>query len=144
MPHDDPSQPDTESLIAANAAFYDTFEALDMEGMARLWEESDRIFCVHPGWQALRGRKSVLESWEVILANTTRIKFTLTGVEARVEGRLGIVILHENIISQVGKERHSAAAVSTNLFTRDDGGWKLIHHHASLTAMDDEDHGPIN
>ena len=112
MPHDDPSQIGTESLIAANAAFYETFEALDMDGMAGLWEESDRIFCVHPGWQALRGRQSILESWEVILANTTRIKFTLTGVEARVEGELGIVTVHENIISEVGKERHSAAAVS--------------------------------
>ena len=141
-----PANPSHESLLAANRAFYATFEALDLEAMGRLWETSERVFCVHPGWQALRGRDAVLESWGVILANTTRIQITLTGVEARVDGGLGIVTHHEHILSQVGDQRHTASAVSTNLFAydADTSTWMLFHHHASLTAAPDEIDGPVN
>ena len=39
---------------AANAAFYEAFEARDMDAMSEVWEHSDRVVCTHPGWQALR------------------------------------------------------------------------------------------
>lgn len=135
-----------DSLMAANQAFYGAFEALDLDAMAAIWEESDRIFCVHPGWQVLRGHGAVMKSWTAIMANTSRIQFTLTGVEARLSGEVGIVMLHENITSQVGGERHSASAVSTNLFVLDHGSgqWKLFHHHASLTILPDDSTGPVN
>ena len=150
MTGNDPSgSPDTapvDTLLAANRAFYGAFEALDLGAMASVWEESERIFCVHPGWQALRGHEAVMESWAVILSNTSRIQFTLTGVEARTSGEVGIVTLHENILSQVGSQRHTASAVSTNLFLldRELGQWKLFHHHASLTVLPEESEGPVN
>lgn len=135
-----------EALEQANEAFYRTFEALDLEAMGHLWEDSERVFCVHPGWQALKGRGPVMESWEVILANTTQIRFTLTGVEARVIGEVGVVTLHENIISQVSEERHTATAVSTNLFAWHGQleGWKLFHHHASLTTLHEDEEGMVS
>ena len=134
----------TETLIEANAAFYHAFEALDLDAMGALWENSERVYCVHPGWQPLHGHDAVLESWGVILANTNQIAITLTGMEARLDGDLGIVTVHENIISRVGEQNHSASAVSTNLFARHGDGWKLFHHHASLTALPGEDEGPVN
>jgi ketosteroid isomerase-like protein len=132
--------PSVQSLIEVNAAFYRAFEALDFPGMDALWEASERVFCVHPGWQALSGREAVMRSWRDILANTSRIQFTLTRVQARVEGRLGVVTLYEHIQSMVGGQRHQAAAVSTNLFSfhEPEGAWKLFHHHASLTAPPEE------
>lgn len=126
-----------ESLVAANERFYRTFEALDYAAMDALWEHSDRVFCVHPGWPPLHGAKPVLESWWRIIGNTTSIHFTLTGVEARVEGHLGIVTVFENIRSAVSDETHTSGTISTNMFAFDpqEEAWKLFHHHASPTAL---------
>lgn len=131
--------PTIDSLIEANAAFYRAFESLDLPALEKAWDAGDRLFCVHPGWQALSGREAVMDSWRAILANTGKIAFTLTRVEARIAGTVGIVTLYENIDSQVGNERHRASAIATNLFRYDqrEGGWKLFHHHASLAAAPD-------
>lgn len=133
--------PTVESLIDANAAFYRAFESLDMDAMEDAWEAGDRLFCVHPGWQALVGREAVMESWRVILANTGKIVFALTQVHGRIAGTVGIVTLYESIDSQVGQGRHQAAAVATNLFRYDqrEGRWKLFHHHASLASAPEDD-----
>ena len=137
--------PTAESLIEANAAFYRAFEALDMAAMEAVWEASDRLFCVHPGWQALHGREAVLGSWRTILTHTAQIGFDLTAVRAEVWGGLGVVTLYENLQSTVGEEQHAATAISTNLFAfhGDQGGWKLFHHHASL-AQAAEPPGVVN
>ena len=128
--------PSRESLLEANAAFYQAFESLDMRAMAALWEESDRLFCVHPGWQALFGREAVIGSWRNIMSNTGRIRFTITGLRADIDGLVGRVTVHENIQTIAGGQRHSASAIATNLFSFDeeDGLWRLFHHHASLAG----------
>ncbi len=139
--------PRLHSLLEANDRFYRVFEELDDAAMEDVWENSDRLFCVHPGWSPLHGWRPVLDSWKRIIENTTVIHFDLTNVQARVEGDLGIVTLFENIHSQVGQERHTSGAVSTNLFAYDTGAnaWKLIHHHSSNAVVpDDPEFGPLN
>jgi len=125
-----------ESLIRANERFYETFSSLDYAAMEALWEKTDRVFCVHPGWHALRGWKAVLDSWKRIIANTASISFTLTSITGHVDGNMGIVTLYENISSRVGTERHTSTTVSTNLFGFDPhAGWLLFHHHSAHAAI---------
>ncbi len=140
-------EPTVQSLLAANERFYRVFETLDFPAMEALWEKSDRIFCVHPGWAVLRGEHPVLDSLRRIIENTASMHFDLLQVEARLEGNLGIVTLYEHISSQVGHERHTSGVVSTNIFAFDTAtsDWKLFHHQASHTAVpDDPELGPLN
>lgn len=135
------------SLLESNERFYRVFEELDYGAMEALWEQSDRIFCVHPGWSPLHGEKAVMDSWKRIMENTATMHFDLVNVQGRVEGDTGVVTLFEQIQSQVGQERHSSGAVSTNLFAYDaqSGLWKLFHHHASNAVVpDDFELGPLN
>jgi ketosteroid isomerase-like protein len=113
--------------------------------MESFWEKSDRVFCVHPGWQPLRGWRPVLESWKRIIANTASISFVLTQVTAHIEGALGIVTQFENISSRVGQERHTAGTVSTNLFAFDAGAgaWRIFHHHAAHAVVPEEEEGAL-
>lgn len=135
----EPSARNEASLIEANAAFYRALESLDPAAMAEVWEASERAFCVHPGWQALHGYEAVQSSWRAIITNTGRIGFTLTAVQAHVAGDVGVVTCYENIRSEVAGEPHTATAIATNLFAYDpETGWKLFHHHASLTAAPKE------
>jgi len=135
-----------ESLLAANERFYRTFEALDFPAMSRLWEDSSRVFCAHPGWMPLRGHRPVLESWQRIIENTGEIHFALSGEQAFLAGDVGIVTVFEGIYSTVGHERHSSGAASTNLFGYDEaaGLWLIFHHHASHTPIpEDAESGPL-
>lgn len=134
-------------LLEANERFYRVFEKLDYGAMEALWEQSDRVFCVHPGWSPLYGEKPVMDSWKRIMENTAVMHFDLVNVQGRVEGHTGVVTLFEQIQSQVGQERHSSGAVSTNLFAYDaqSGMWRLFHHHASNAVVpDDFELGPLN
>ncbi len=138
--------PSVESLLQANERFYRVFESLNFDAMAALWEKSDRLYCVHPGWPALYGERPVLDSWKRIIGNTTAMSFNLTGSQALIDGNTGVVTVFEGIHSTVGRERHSSGAVSTNIFAFDAqaGLWKLFHHHASHTIIpEDEGEGTL-
>jgi ketosteroid isomerase-like protein len=141
-----PDHPTVESLLQANARFYEAFEELDVAAMHELWEHSDRVYCCHPGWSPLRGARPVLESWKRIIENTTAMSFTLDQVQAHVAGHIGVVTLYENIASRVGYERHTSTTAVTNLFAFDPaaGAWKLFHHHASHAAIPEQGEGLLN
>ncbi|MCH8078021.1 MAG: nuclear transport factor 2 family protein [SAR324 cluster bacterium] len=129
-----------DSLLAANERFYRTFERLDYPALAALWEESERTFCLHPGWMPLFGPKAVMDSWRRIIANTAEIHFTLTGAQALICGEIGVVTVFESIQNVSGDERTSSGTFATNLFAyeKDQARWMLFHHHASHSASPHE------
>jgi hypothetical protein len=71
-------QTDLESVTAANKAFYAAFEARDLDAMSLVWEHSDRIVCVHPGWASLRGWGQVAASFFALFQNSQHLQFILT------------------------------------------------------------------
>ncbi|HEU5034355.1 MAG TPA: nuclear transport factor 2 family protein [Mycobacteriales bacterium] len=123
------------AVLAANAELYAAFEAGDPERMEAVWDDADDVRCVHPGWPLLVGRSRVLRSWSVIMANTSYIQFFLTDVEATVDGDVAVVTCEENILTAVtdpdGLLSESAKVVSTNVFRRRSGSWRLWAHHGS-------------
>lgn len=128
------------SLLAANERFYRTFERLDYPALAALWEESERTFCLHPGWMPLFGPKAVMDSWRRIIENTAEIHFTLTGDKAFICGEIGVVTVFESIQNAIGDERTTSGTFATNLFAfdRDPERWMLFHHHATHSAFPHE------
>ena len=114
-------------VLAANQAFYDAHETRDLDAMRSVWEHSERVVCVHPGWPILRGWAIVEESWRRILEGPGRNQFILTNDTVTVVGDLAWVTLDENLIA--GSAAGTVAA--TNLFARVDSTWKLVVHHAS-------------
>jgi len=122
---------DDAEVVEANARFYRAFEALDIAEMDRVWAHGEHVKCVHPGWPLLSGWEAVRESWDTIFTNTEEMRFTLSNVSAMVGGDLAWVTCTENILSDVGGRVTVTAILATNLFERDAGGWRVIHHHAS-------------
>ena len=126
---------DVDAVTEANAELYAAFEAGDVDRMEAVWDDTDDVRCVHPGWPMLRGRSRVLRSWSVIMANTNYIQFFLTGVEAHVDGDLAVVTCEENILTGVaepdGSLSESATVVTTNIFRRRGDRWRLWAHHGS-------------
>jgi ketosteroid isomerase-like protein len=116
------AMPSVESeVLAANQAFYDAFARGDLTGVDALWARRAPVACIHPGWDALHGRDEVMASWRSILHGSGPPVRCVRPI-ASVLGECAFVVCGENI--------QGAELVATNVFVREDGVWKLVHHHA--------------
>ena len=126
-----PDKSDVDAVTAANLRFYEAFGSLAIEDMDKVWENSDRVLCIHPGWRALVGWEEVRKSWEGIFYNTTLMHFNLTETQVVVHGDSAWVTCVENITSVVDGSASNFGVQATNVFVRDDDGWVIVHHHGS-------------
>ena len=114
---------DLEAVSAANRAFYEAFNARDQAAMAALWSRELEVTCIHPHRAMLVGREDVLRSWRAILGHPDQPKIVFAAEPPRIVGDLGVV---------AGREVVAAVPIAaTNIFVREDGEWRMIHHHGS-------------
>jgi ketosteroid isomerase-like protein len=126
-----PSRTADEDLVRnANGAFYEAFEARDMDAMSDVWEHSDRVSCTHPGWRTLHGWGEVSASWYALFRGSSPLQFILTNDRVEVDGDVAWVTNDENLIS----EQMSGTVAAVNVFARGDAGWKLVVHLGSPIA----------
>jgi ketosteroid isomerase-like protein len=114
-------------LSRRNQAFYEAFEARDLDAMSDIWEHSDRVSCTHPGWSVLRGWGAVAASWLAMFQGPQQIQFILTDEHVEVDGDLAWVTVDENIIG----DQTGSTVSALNVFVRTDGAWRLVAHHGS-------------
>jgi ketosteroid isomerase-like protein len=129
-PEDPAAAPDSdrEAVLAANQAFYDAFEARDLDAMSDLWAHDERVSCVHPGWTELRGWAAVAASWAALFGGSQQLQFIVTDPHVVLAGDVAWVTCDENLLSGEG----SATVASLNLFARDpDGRWRMLVHHGA-------------
>jgi hypothetical protein len=116
-----------EAILFANEAFYRAFADRDLEAMNALWARRLPIACVHPGWGPLTDRNEIMESWRGILSGTGPFDVTCRDPRAFLVGdTAAFVVCFEAI--------NNGFLVATNVFAREDGAWKLVHHQAGPTA----------
>jgi len=99
--------------------------------MDRVWENSERAMCVHPGWSPLVGWESVRMSWERIFQNTALMQFQVRYLNVVVQGEFGFVTCVEGITSVVQGTATNFSTFATNVFARYTDGWRMVAHHAS-------------
>lgn len=129
-----------ETLILQNARFYEAFEHGSLDAMEDIWHEVSYVRCIHPGGGVLEGRDAVLEGWRRMFEGDMAMKFALRNVRAEVHGRIGVVVLAEEVAYQSGVLSHTTTILATNVFEHDGKQWKMIHHHGSplMTAEEQE------
>lgn len=155
-----PRTAEAAAVEQANQAFYDAVENSDLDALEKLvltGPLAESVSVVHPGWPVLRGRREVMRSYALIMANTEYIQFFLTDVEVAVDGDAALVTCTENILTGGPSEGDAdgpgplvgGLVVATNVFRRTPDGWRLWVHHGSPViadddddATDDEDDGP--
>ena len=123
------------ALIKTNEAFYRALEARDMDVMDGLWLHEGWVRCVHPGRDALVGWPAVRRSFLEIFKQTRLLHVTPTSVDVMVFGEIGVIACVENITLESEDEMGMTAAQATNIFRLTDGGWRMMHHHASTAPM---------
>lgn len=116
------SQDERRPVAAANRAFYKAFAERDFAAMDRLWAQNSPVACVHPGWPAIFQREHVMASWRGILGNASQASVSCSDERVLVNGDTAIVICIESVAGSL--------LVATNVFIREDGVWRIIHHQA--------------
>ena len=122
---------DVEAVIAANLRFYEAFGSLDILEMDKVWEQSDRVLCLHPGWKVIRGWEHVRASWGGIFNNASLMHFNITDSQVTVHGDTAWVSCLENVTSVLDGRASNFAVQATNIFVRGAEDWLMVHHHAS-------------
>jgi len=116
------------------AAFYEALEAADLEAMMEVWAEDEEIVCVHPGWPRLAGYQQIRDNWAQIFRSGERLKVHLSA-QLYVQGlMLSVHSLHENILV-AGEPKARAPVVTTNVYLRSAGGWRMVVHHGSIALQ---------
>ena len=125
---------DHVSVLFANEAFYAAFATRDFEAMREVWSSSPAVTCIHPGWAPIIGREDVMRSWQAILANPQSPVIVCSNASAYILCDVAYVLCHEHVEQTV--------LAATNVFVREDGGWKIVHHQAGPSpapAVDPDD-----
>jgi ketosteroid isomerase-like protein len=113
---------DQDAVLAANLEFYRAFATRDLRAMDALWARRLPVACLHPGWIALKDREAVMESWAGILSNPGAPRIACFDEEAFVYGDTALVLCEE--------ELDGGTLAASNFFVREDGVWRIAHHHA--------------
>lgn len=113
-------------VLAANAAFYRAFAERDLDAMDALWARSDHVACIHPGWRALHGRDAVMASWRSILDSPDAPDIACSGASVIASGGMAFVLCVESL--------RGGSLAATNVFVRELGEWRIVHHHAGPIA----------
>ncbi len=126
-------------IVFANEAFYHAFQLKDLEAMDGIWARRVPVACTHPGWPALSGRDQIMQSWSAIFANPDAPSVVCRGARARRYGETAFVTCYEEI--------GDSLLAATNIFVREDGTWKLVHHqagpcHAEPRELAEEEEDP--
>ncbi len=129
----------------AALAFYQAFEARDLDAMMNTWAEDEEIVCVHPSGARLVGYDAVRAGWEQIFAGDARLSFRLE--EVLMIETVGLAM--QSGIEQITLGKDGSAhgtAIVTNVFMRTPSGWRMVMHHASQApaAATSESKGPLH
>lgn len=118
----------------AEQTFYRAIAAADFQTMKMVWADRD-IACIHPGGGVLLGSQEVLDSWGRIL--------TAQGVVTLRVELLYRLVLEQQVIHVVREHRgdpmhdDTQPVVATNIYRREQNGWRMRLHHASVEAAPD-------
>ena len=120
---------DTErELLEANGAFYSAFARRDLKAMEEIWSNDAPVACIHPGWEPLRGRTNVISSLHAIFGGGgAPASIACVNATPHVLGPdAAYVVCNERV--------PGGELAATNLFVREAGRYRLVHHHAAPIA----------
>ena len=124
---------DHEQVKAASDTFYRALHALcngNPGPMSEAWHHDERVSTVHPMGSWVYGWEQVWATWHELahVISADRIE----EVEPRIQllGEVAVVTCIEDVVITMGGGEVRWRSNVTNVFARQDGVWKMIHHHA--------------
>lgn len=124
--------PPDDEVRQASDRFYAALESMlngDAAPMTDVWSHDPIVSTMHPlggrevGWDAVRG------SWEGAAQAFEDGSLQLSDLEVSVLGDVAYTTGIEHVDATVGGESLHLDVRVTNIYRREDGEWKIVHHH---------------
>lgn len=110
----------------------------DASGMADIWAHGAEVSTMHPVGGREVGWTEVQDSWEGIAEISSGGEVNLKGRRIRVMGDVACEVGTEHVTATLAGKRTQGEIRVTNIYRRDDGTWKMVHHHTDTDpAMQD-------
>jgi len=114
----------------AEAAFYQAFEAKDVDAMMTVWANSSDVVCIHPMGPNLSGSESVRDSWQVLFDNGPNLTFNVDTIQYMEDDNTAVHVVRQNIT--VNDDAHNMPVIiATNVYRKNGDGWQMVLHHSS-------------
>ena len=122
---------DEDEVLAANRAFFQALESLDLAKMEAIWWHEDWVQSLHPGWNLIVGWDEVRESWANIFRSTLRMRVAISPPLVHVVGDAAWVTCRQEL-TYTSEEGFTTAIVDVvNIFVRRNAEWRMALHHAA-------------
>jgi len=147
---------DCGAVLLANLAFYEAFSLQDAESMRDVWWQSPSVMCIHPSHPPLIGSTAVFQSFNTMFENDMKagarvrdggkkagaggVYMTPTNIRGfSVRGSTASLVCDEEIRNRGTAGESSSREggllvnklLTTNIFRKINGQWKMTHRHAS-------------
>ena len=112
----------------AEAAFYRAIEHADMAALEDIWSADEAIVCIHPGTARIEGRANVMESFRELFLDAPSLGFSIVDTLETGNESLAVHLVREEIALD---GELVSVMLATNVYQVEQGGWRLLLHHAS-------------
>lgn len=117
-----------ESAQAAEDAFYDALDEADLERLLAVWAESDDISCLLPMHPLIQGRAGITEQFTQLFAEGHGVSLSIRHLHWIESGDMAIHHVEERIEDPPADRHPPPPFYGTNIYRREDGGWRLLVH----------------
>ncbi len=122
---------DKELILDVNSRFYKALGTRDLELMGTVFVHDERAGCTHPGWVMLEGWEAIRQSWENVFDPEDQLDIKLHNVTVDIEGDAAWVSCIQELTYIKREPIMTNVSVSTNIFEKNESGWRMVIHQAS-------------
>jgi ketosteroid isomerase-like protein len=125
-----------DEVRGASAKFYEALNRMttgDSSQLADIWSHSETVTTMHPIGGEQVGWDAVKESFDQVAGVASSGHVELAGQTIQSGGELAYELGVERGQFQLAGESITVEQRVTNIYRRENGEWKIVHHHADLS-----------
>jgi len=125
-----------DEVRGASAKFYEALNRMttgDSSQLADIWSHSETVTTMHPIGGEQVGWDAVKESFDQVAGVASSGHVELAGQTIQSGGELAYELGVERGQFQLAGESIAVEQRVTNIYRRENGEWKIVHHHADLS-----------
>jgi ketosteroid isomerase-like protein len=128
--------PAQDEVRKASKGFYAALNSMlkgDAGPLAGIWSHGAAVTTMHPIGGRQAGWGKVKATWEQVAKSMSDGQVKLNDQLIRVVGDLAYEVGTEKGHSVIGGQKVAIEHRVTNVYRREVGGWKIVHHHADVS-----------
>lgn len=125
-----------DEVLAASEKFYEALNRMlngDAGSLEEIWSHGPTVTTMHPVGGRELGWDQVRKSWEQVAQVTTEGQVRLSEQFIQVTGDLAYELGVEHAQFTLAGQPVRGDCRVTNIYHRESGAWKIVHHHTDIS-----------